>query len=56
MSASLLVLASLGIGVIGAAAVYIGTRGDDGNMLAKVGGSFLVVVGVLGLIASVLLN
>jgi hypothetical protein len=34
---------------IGVLALYVGLRGD--NMAAKIGGSFIVVIGVLGAIA-----
>lgn len=56
MTASLLLFTSLGTMTIGAVAIYIGTRGEDGNMLAKVGGSFIFAIGLLGLIAGLILH
>ncbi len=47
----LLSLATIGIGV---AAIYVGFRNEAGGMAAKVGGSVVTVIGLLGLISCLL--
>jgi len=39
---------------VGGVALYVGTRDNSGNMTTKVGGAFLAVIGVLGLISCLL--
>lgn len=38
----------------GGVALYVGTRDSSGSMTIKVGGAFLAVIGVLGLISCLL--
>ena len=40
--------------VLGGGAMWLGFRGDAGAVQAKVGGSVIVVIGALGLIACVI--
>lgn len=49
MGSTACILASLGVLAIGVVALVVGMRGD--NMAAKIGGSFLAVIGILGAIA-----
>ncbi len=49
MSDAICLLLALGTAALGALALYVGVRGD--NITAKIGGSFIVVVGVLGVVA-----
>ena len=54
MSDAVCLALSFGTVAIGAVALYVGVRTD--NMAAKVGGSFVAVIGVLGAIACVLID
>ena len=51
MSAILCIVISMTTIVGGCLSLYIGARGDIANMAAKVGGIFIAVIGVLGMIA-----
>ena len=48
------VLSVIMIAVGGVYALYVGTRDSSGSMTIKVGGGFLAVIGVLGLISCLL--
>ena len=52
MSGIACLLITIGVVAIGAGALVVGFRGD--NMAAKMGGSVIIVIGVLGAIACVM--
>ena len=52
MSPALCVGVALATIALGAAAIFVGMRND--SMPSKIGGSFIAVIGVLGLIACLL--
>ena len=49
MSETVCLLLAVGVAALGALALYVGVRSD--NVSAKVGGSFIVVIGLLGIVA-----
>ena len=51
MSSFLCIVLSIATIASGCLALYVGTRGASDNMAAKVGGIFITVTGILGLIA-----
>lgn len=53
MSSILCIVLSVATIAGGCLALYVGTRGGSDNMAAKVGGVFITVIGILGLISCI---
>ena len=51
MSTALCLVISILVTALGGVAMWIGFAKDDGGMQAKVGGSVIAVIGVIGVIA-----
>lgn len=56
MSPTLCTIVALLVMALGGGAIYVGLRDPGGSMIAKTGGSFIFVIGILGLIACLTLN
>ena len=54
MSSILCIVLSIATIAGGCLALYVGIRGGSDSMAAKVGGIFITVIGILGLIACVM--